>query len=472
MATYPPSHIGSELTITDPDLGTSDGGGGGSGTVTSITATTPIVVTPNPITSTGDVSHAASGVSAGTYGDASHVPQVTVDAKGHVTAASQLAIAGGGTVTSITATAPIAVTPSPITGAGDVSHNNSGVTAATYGDGTHWPIIVVDAKGHITLASSQLLTIGPFWYFGNGADGAVHFDGVNTFSFASKSGNVYTLGRSIYCTDCTIDVGVTVQCFDWTNVSVGGGNQVFCTGTLTVNGNLNNNGTRNTINGNIGGLGACNLGGVAKIYDGGGNGGAGGGGGGGAGIVGASKLNSYGGAGGAGGNGNTGILGGAGGTVSHTNDRDSGGVNNLYFPHTMVSGRQTLGASPFWFQWGPGAGGGGGGNGTGSTGGGGGGGGGTLLVAAKTIASASGSITCNGGGGNSPSSGTPPGNGGGGGGGGGGVLIILTTTANFASVVTCTANGGAGGATGGAGANGANGSNGVVVAVVVSQFFG
>lgn len=72
-----------------------DVGGGGGGAVDSVSGTAPIAVD----TPTGDVtiSHDASGVTPDTYGDATHVAQITVDAEGHVTDAVDIAIAAGGT---------------------------------------------------------------------------------------------------------------------------------------------------------------------------------------------------------------------------------------------------------------------------------------------------------------------------------------------------------------------------------------
>jgi len=64
-------------------------GTGGVGPILSVTGIAPVNVTagPNPI-----VSHDASGVVAGTYGDDGTIPQVTVDAKGHVTAVAAIPI--------------------------------------------------------------------------------------------------------------------------------------------------------------------------------------------------------------------------------------------------------------------------------------------------------------------------------------------------------------------------------------------
>lgn len=68
---------------------------GGSGTVTSISAGTGITLTPNPITTTGTVAITNTAVAAGTYGDSTHVSEITVNAQGQITNATSVAITGG-----------------------------------------------------------------------------------------------------------------------------------------------------------------------------------------------------------------------------------------------------------------------------------------------------------------------------------------------------------------------------------------
>lgn len=76
----------------------STAGGAGSGTVTSISGTSgQINTSPDPITSTGVVSLANITV-AGTYGNGTAVPFISVDATGRVVAAANVTIQGSGNV--------------------------------------------------------------------------------------------------------------------------------------------------------------------------------------------------------------------------------------------------------------------------------------------------------------------------------------------------------------------------------------
>ena len=72
----------------------SGGGGGGSGTVTQINAGTGINVSPSPITGNGTVSLANTAVTAGTYGNATINGVFTVDAQGRLTNAANVVISG------------------------------------------------------------------------------------------------------------------------------------------------------------------------------------------------------------------------------------------------------------------------------------------------------------------------------------------------------------------------------------------
>src|SRR5882762_6878696 len=68
--------------------------------------------------------------------------------------------------------------------------------------------------------------------FGNGPDGSATLDGVNTFSWANKTGSgngaSYTLLRSVYLSSLTVGTGsntITLK----TN-----GFKIYCSGTVTL----------------------------------------------------------------------------------------------------------------------------------------------------------------------------------------------------------------------------------------------
>lgn len=70
-----------------------------------------------------------------------------------------------------------------------------------------------------------VITNSGIFSYGDGADGAITFDGTATFSFATKVSSVYTLTRDVYFTTCQINNGVTLN---------NGAYRIFCSISLTI----------------------------------------------------------------------------------------------------------------------------------------------------------------------------------------------------------------------------------------------
>jgi hypothetical protein len=273
---------------------------------------------------------------------------------------------------------------------------------------------------------------------------AADLDGVNTYTWASKSGNVYTTNSNPYLTNLTVRNGCTLVKRHIPHVN----------GTLTVEatGLIHDDGTAAT--GAVGGGAVAATGRLPEATaQGAGNNGktvtSG------AGSNGQANNPAVGGAGGAGGAAGA-NLGGTGGVITAP-DGATGGILQPGFIFNWL-----LHATTNWIRVGGGTGGGGGGltvnTGTGS-GGGGGSGAPVSILFARVIVN-NGTIRCNGGAGAAAVT-TGDAVAGGGGGGGGGYLIIVTDAAPTGSG-TITASGGALGAGSGGGASGVGGGVGTV----------
>jgi hypothetical protein len=275
----------------------------------------------------------------------------------------------------------------------------------------------------------------PASLYGDGADGAVHFNNSNQYPFSTFDGmDTYTLIRDVWATTIIVDSITTV---------ITAGYRLFAQNSINNGGSIHNNGSDG--NGTVGGIGG--LGGFFKA---GGNGSAGLGTAS-AGANGTSQATPtadtwVGGVGGKGGQGRAGNTTFTGGQITTSNldlsvppNANGGSKTTSNFVNYLT--RYIVGATNW--QMTPSIGGGSGAKsttGTTATSGGGGGGGGVLVVASPIIFG-SGSINAVGGwGGNATGTG---GNFGGGGGGGGGICCIIARTITN----TFSANGGVGGAT-------------------------
>lgn len=279
-------------------------------------------------------------------------------------------------------------------------------------------------------------------YFGSGVDGNAVFDGVSTvLGLAPAIGSRYLMNRNIVCTNLTVDPLVTL---------VTNGFVIMCTGTLTVNGTIDNSGSDAI--GTTEGFAA-----PWSFMGGGSDGGSGL-------YVSASQNGVSFTSAGTTSNIGLGGVGGTGGTPAHiggslnNSDPTAFDINRLTLSHWLSSNfinSTDAVSSPVIISFGGGTGGGGGaspGGGPPIDGGGGGGGGGIVLVCANVLAG-SGVIQANGGAGAN----SPGGWAGGGGGGGGCVVIIYNTKPSWLGIAAAV-GGAPGSGPSGTGLAGASGT--------------
>jgi len=113
----------------------------------------------NPITSTGNIAIANTGVTAGTYGATNIVPQIAVNAQGQITSETDQTITPASIgMQNLTQGTGISAFTYNGSSAQTVTIANTGVTAGTYGATNIVPQIAVNAQGQITSEADQTIT--------------------------------------------------------------------------------------------------------------------------------------------------------------------------------------------------------------------------------------------------------------------------------------------------------------------------
>ncbi len=334
-------------------------------------------------------------------------------------------------------------------------------TATELADGT-----TVGSTGALLVPTNDLIS---YTAFGNGADGALTYDGSTTILGMVPAANVYTLTRDIYGTTITVNSGVTIETAGYRIFA-----NVLLSNAGTIKRTPNNGGNASGATAGTAGTALSSgtiYGGLAGIVGASGTsyGGIGTGNVGTAGTPGTAQTESIGvagvaGAAGGAGGGDAGIAGAAGAAGARTASVQ--GIGNVAFATSMrefqlevikyIKGASGTGGSGSGSTRSSGsAGNTGAGGGSGSTGG-------IVWIAARVITN-TGTISAlggNGGNGGNGSGGTANGGGGAGSGGSGGVVVLIYKGITLGTVTVTGGTAGTAGTGNGGAANGGAGTAG------------
>jgi len=165
----------------------------------------------------------------GTWGGANgQIPYVTVNAKGLVTAAGNIAVS---TVAVTNAANTTDITANATVGTVGFSLTTTGVSAGTYGSGSSVPTIVVDSKGRVTSITTNSISTS-FNLAGTAGSGSIN--GGGTLTFAGYHGVTATINSSTVTIDTPQDLQTNASP-SFTGLTVNGTNIEANLGTATTN---------------------------------------------------------------------------------------------------------------------------------------------------------------------------------------------------------------------------------------------
>lgn len=103
------------------------------GTVTSITPGTGLTSTPNPIVTAGTINLANTTVVPASYGDATNIPQIVIDAQGRITSATNIAVSipPAGVTSIAPGNTTLTFSPNPIVSTGTIVVNTTVIATKT-----------------------------------------------------------------------------------------------------------------------------------------------------------------------------------------------------------------------------------------------------------------------------------------------------------------------------------------------------